>query len=111
MIWESLGKQRALASYRVAETVWKDISTEPKTTKSKAPIPIIGLLSTRLEEHRWQCGNPHTGCGERSIPAPASSEARKLTPRPARSLHGVSNHMNQQPGVLPSSPFWRAPKN
>ena len=36
-------------------------NTEPKTTKSKVPVPIIGILAKRLEEHRASCGNPRTG--------------------------------------------------
>ena len=47
-----------VAFYRVSQSIWKGFVTEPKTAKSKAPVPIIGLLAKHLEEHRARSGNP-----------------------------------------------------
>ena len=48
-------------SEAATQSIWHGIATEPKTTKSKAPVPIIGMLAKRLEEHRATCGNPRSG--------------------------------------------------
>ena len=61
MVWENLESGEPLAFYRVSQSIWKGFVTEPKTAKSKAPVPIIGLLAKRLEEHRERCGNPTSG--------------------------------------------------
>ena len=61
MMWENLESGDPLSCYRVSQSIWKGIVTEPKTTKSKAPVPIFGLLAKRLEEHRARCGNPSSG--------------------------------------------------
>src|SRR5215469_3488949 len=61
MRWENLENGEPLAFYRVSQSIWKGYVTEPKTTKSKAPVPIIGLLAKRLEEPRARCGNPKSG--------------------------------------------------
>ena len=61
MRWENLESGEPLAFYRVSQSIWKGFATEPKTTKSKAPVPIIGLLAKRLEEHRERCGKPSSG--------------------------------------------------
>jgi len=34
---------------------------DPKTTKSKAPVPVIPQLAQRLDAHRKRCGNPKAG--------------------------------------------------
>jgi len=60
-MWENLESGEPLSFYRVSRSIWKEIVTEPKTTKSKAPVPIIGLLAKRLEEHRARCGNARSG--------------------------------------------------
>jgi integrase len=61
MRWENLESGDPLAFYRVSQSIWKGYVTEPKTAKSKAPVPIIGLLAKRLEEHRDRCGKPSSG--------------------------------------------------
>ena len=61
MTWENLESGDPLSFYRVSQSIWKGIVTEPKTAKSKAPVPIIGLLARRLEEHRTRCGYPTSG--------------------------------------------------
>lgn len=41
---------------------------EPKTRKSKAPVPVIAQLAQRLELHRSLSGNPANGF---MLPSPA----------------------------------------
>jgi len=45
----------------VTRSVWRNTVNEPKTKKSKAPVPVIRQLAERLEMHRLRCGNPQTG--------------------------------------------------
>lgn len=61
MRWECLESSEPLSFYRVSQSIWNGITTEPKTAKSKAPVPIIGMLSKRLQAHRAECGNPTSG--------------------------------------------------
>jgi len=45
----------------VTQSVWESIVSEPKTRKSKAPIPVIVPLAKRLDAHRFTLGNPTGG--------------------------------------------------
>ncbi len=45
----------------IAHSVWQGHVTEPKSKKSKAPIPVIRRLADRLEFHRARLGNPESG--------------------------------------------------
>jgi integrase len=45
----------------VTRSVWNNTVNEPKTKKSKAPVPVIRQLAERLEMHRFRCGNPQIG--------------------------------------------------
>jgi integrase len=45
----------------VTQSVWESIVTEPKTRKSKAPIPVIAPLAKKLDAHRFTLGNPASG--------------------------------------------------
>lgn len=45
----------------VTQSVWESIVTEPKTRKSKAPIPVIAQLAKKLDAHRFTLGNPTSG--------------------------------------------------
>lgn len=45
----------------VSRSVWRGHETDPKTRKSKAPVPVIRQLSERLEMHRLRNGNSKTG--------------------------------------------------
>jgi hypothetical protein len=45
----------------IARSIWNGIATDPKSRKSKAPIPIVGLLATKLAAHRGRLGNPTAG--------------------------------------------------
>lgn len=63
MVWENFdqGGNGMPISYRVSQSIWNGIATEPKTAKSKAPVPIIPSLAQKLEAHRAESGNPHSG--------------------------------------------------
>ena len=59
----------SMALLRVNRSVWTGEgydratqgATDPKTEKSKAPVPVIALLAQYIESYREQCGNPTTG--------------------------------------------------
>jgi len=57
MTWENYRQGEML----IARSVWQGYVTDPKSAGSKKPIPIIGLLATRLEAHRLRLGNSSTG--------------------------------------------------
>jgi integrase len=45
----------------ITRSVWNGHINEPKTRKSRAPVPVIKQLESRLEMHRLRCGNPQSG--------------------------------------------------
>jgi len=45
----------------VSRSVWNGHVNEPKTRKSRAPVPVIKQLAARLDMHRLRAGNPQTG--------------------------------------------------
>src|SRR5215469_136782 len=45
----------------VSRSIWNGLASDPKTRKSRAPVPVIKPLAERLELHRLRCGNPVTG--------------------------------------------------
>lgn len=46
---------------RVLRSVWESVTNEPKTRKSKAPVPVILPLQRLLDQYRVSRGNPATG--------------------------------------------------
>jgi len=46
---------------QVARSVWEGHVNEPKTRRSKAPVPVIPALARMLDAYRLQCGNPNSG--------------------------------------------------
>ena len=57
----------------IEQSVWNGIVGEPKTKRSKAPVPVIPRLASTLTRWRVQQGNPRKGwmfpteSGERSL--------------------------------------------
>ena len=49
------------AEISVTRSVWEGHVNEPKTRKSKAPVPVIPSLRTILDRYRITRGNPQTG--------------------------------------------------
>jgi integrase len=45
----------------VTRSVWEGHVNEPKTRKSKAPVPVITPLAKILDAYRQQCSNPLSG--------------------------------------------------
>jgi integrase len=41
--------------------MWRSSIGDPKTAKSKAPVPVIPQLAQRLDAHRLKRGNPTAG--------------------------------------------------
>jgi integrase len=46
---------------RVTQSVWEGHVNEPKTRRSKAPVPIIPALARILNAYRDRCGSPKSG--------------------------------------------------
>jgi integrase len=51
----------SLGMLQVTCSVWRKFTTEPKTKRSRAPVPVIPQLAERLAAHRRTIGNPATG--------------------------------------------------
>jgi len=64
LTWESFEPAQdsdSLGWLNVTRSIWRSSVGEPKTTKSKAPVPVIQQLALRLDEHRIRCGKQITG--------------------------------------------------
>ena len=57
LLWENYNGQEL----RVTQSIWKNTVDEPKTAKSKAPVPVVSQLRTMLDAHRIKAGNPQRG--------------------------------------------------
>jgi len=57
LMWENYDGQQI----HVTRSVWEGHVNEPKTRKSKAPVPVIAPLAKILEAYRVQCGSPDSG--------------------------------------------------
>jgi len=57
LLWENYSH----AEIRVTQSVWESFVTEPKTRKSKSPVPVIGPLAKKLDALRLMQGNPESG--------------------------------------------------
>jgi integrase len=55
--WEDYDGERI----RISQSYWRGHVLQPKTPKSKAPVPIISQLRERLDFHRLLVGNPAAG--------------------------------------------------
>ncbi len=53
--------EESLGWLNVTRSIWRNTVTDPKTTKSKAPVPVIPQLAQRLAAHRKRAGSPVTG--------------------------------------------------
>jgi len=55
--WEDYDGEQIM----VSRSVWEGFTNEPKTKRSKAPVPVIPRLAAILNRHRLACGNPSRG--------------------------------------------------
>jgi integrase len=53
--------EQSLGLLQVTQSVWRKFTTEPKTKRSKAPVPVIPQLAERLAAHRLTLGKPAKG--------------------------------------------------
>jgi integrase len=61
--WEDYdGKQ-----LRICQAYWRGHLQEPKTRKSRAPVPVIRQLAERLDAHQKACGKPSSGLMFKSV--------------------------------------------
>ena len=57
LLWENYtGKE-----IRVTRSVWNGVADEPKTSKSRAPVPVITPLRRMLDAYSASCGHPVSG--------------------------------------------------
>ena len=63
LTWESYAPPTGdnLGQLLVSRSVWRGFVGDPKTEKSKAPVPVIPQLAKRLVAHRKTCANPFNG--------------------------------------------------
>jgi integrase len=116
MFWENYRDGELL----VARSIWNGITTDPKSRKSKAPIPIIPKLATKLEAHRARLGKPQTGPvfpnGAGNAVDPDSLLRRIILPAlevceicsKPESEHGKVPHKYERNKVLPEWRGWHA---
>jgi hypothetical protein len=110
MFWENYRDGELL----IARSIWNGITTDPKSRKSKAPIPIIPKLAAKLEAHRARLRKPKTGpifskrAGNeidpdsllRRVILPAL-EVCEFRSKP-ESEHGRATHHHERNKVLPA---------
>jgi integrase len=116
MFWENYQDGELL----IARSIWNGITTDPKSRKSKAPIPIIPKLATKLEGHRARLGKPKTGPifpnGAGNAIDPDSLLHRVILPAlevceicsKPESEHGRASHQYERNKVLPAWCGWHA---
>ena len=63
-LWENYDGEQIF----ISQSFWRGHVLEPKTRKSKAPVPVIAQLAQRLELHRSVSGTPANGL---MFPSPA----------------------------------------
>jgi integrase len=51
----------SMAFLEVRRAIWRNHIGDPKTERSKAPVPVVPQLAARLMAHRRACGNPSSG--------------------------------------------------
>jgi integrase len=104
----------------VARSIWNGITTDTKSRKSKAPIPIIPKLASKLDAHRARLGKPKTGPifpnGAGNAIDPDTLLRRVILPAlgvceicsKPESEHGRATHQYERNKVLPEWCGWHA---
>lgn len=106
--------------FMITESVWNGISSEPKTEKSKAPIPVIPKLAGILGRHRKAQNTPISGPvfpnGAGNAADPDSSVRRVILPAldvcghcsKTKEEHTAEGHKYERNDVLPKWHGWHA---
>jgi hypothetical protein len=79
---------------RISQSYWRSHRQDPKTRKSRAPVPVIRQLAERLNLHREMLGNPECGLMFQSVtrkPLDLDALAVEVI-RPAFEKHGLAWH-------------------
>jgi integrase len=104
----------------VSQSIWNGRTTEPKTRKGRASVPVIRQLAERLEMHRLRCANPQTGpifanvVGKplslgnvvRRVILPALNRCEVC--RKSESNHQKADHQFKRDGSIPEWHGWHA---
>ena len=104
----------------VSRSIWNGRTTEPKTRKGRAPVPVIRQLAERLEMHRLRSPNPQTGpifanaVGKplalgnvvRRVILPALNRCEVC--RKSESNHQKADHEYKRDGSIPEWHGWHA---
>jgi len=64
LTWDCLtlpSDNESMAFLEVRRAIWRNHIGDPKTERSKAPVPVVPQLAARLAAHRRACGNPARG--------------------------------------------------
>jgi len=116
MFWENYKNGELL----IARSIWNGITTDPKSRKSKAPIPIIGRLAARFAVHHARQNNPKAGPiflnGACKAADPDSLLRRQILPAldvcgvcsKPKSDHAKANHKYERNNLLPVWRGWHA---
>jgi integrase len=104
----------------VMRSVWEGHVSEPKTRRSKAPVPVIPALARILNAHWEQCGKPKTGSmfkSDAGTPLNLNNVLnRAILPalnrceicRQERSEHGGTDHEFERDTLRPEWHGWHA---
>ena len=83
---------------RAMRSVWESVTSEPKTRKSKAPVPVIGPMQRLLDQFRVSRGNPASG------PIFATMKGTLLS----ESEHSIEAHKYERSTARPEWHGWHA---
>jgi integrase len=104
----------------VSRSIWNGQTTEPKTRKGRAPVPVIRQLAERLEIHRLRCANPQSGpIFANAVGKPlalANTEKRVIVPaldrcevcKKAKEDHQKADHTYKRDDSIPEWHGWHA---
>ena len=104
----------------VSRSIWNGRTSEPKTRKGRAPVPVIRQMAERLEMHRLRSGNPQIGpIFANALGKPqalGSAVNRVILPalnrcevcRKAESEHRKADHTHKRDGSIPEWQGWHA---
>jgi integrase len=90
MLWQNYEGDQM----RITQSVFGSHADEPKSMKSKAPVPVIAPLAKYLARHRAASGNPKTGLIFKSQTGTSLDLARlaRFVIRPALTQAGLEWH-------------------